>query len=367
MDERRQSLEALVGVLLILGLCAIGFLFVKFGKLGGNQEHYSLMVEMSDATGIREEVPVRLGGVLIGQVAGPPQLKADYSALVVPLEIYQQIRIPGNSLVTVGSAGLMGDNYVKFTLPANPSREFIAPGTTLRAGSAVGLKALQSDAEGVMNNVNVTVSDLNRAISSLERVFTKVEKMLDTNDSGNLQDAIADLSEMAKNVKAASQRLDPLLGTADQAIKDFGETAATIKQTSDKLDPLVVSADETISEIKAAASDAREAIGTAGETFETGSEAMKDIASAVNKAEPTLEEIAAVLGSFRKTLEQIEQFAEATENSNGLIKALWDDPEFKKDFIDLVDKLENHGIIFYPKEKKQERSPLFNGQGSRRR
>lgn len=368
MNERRQSVEALVGILLVLGLGVIGFLFMKFGKLGGKiQDHYTLSVEMSDATGIREGVPIRLGGVLIGQVGGPPQLKEDYSALLVPLEIYEQIKIPENSLVTVGSAGLMGDNYVKFTLPINPSSEFIEPGTALRAGPAVGLKALQSNAEGVLNDVNISVSNLNNAIMSLDRIFTKVEAILDSNDSGNLQSAINDLSEMAKTVKAASLKLDPLLGTADQAIKDFGETAATIKESSNKLDPLVVSADETITEIRSAASEARKVIGTAGETFETGNQAMQDIAAAANKAEPTLEEIATVLGSFRTTLRQIEQFAEATEQSNGLIKTLWDDPEFKKDFIDLVDKLEKHGIIFYPKEKGRERPSLLDNPGLRRR
>ena len=346
-----------MGILLVLGLFAIGYLVVKYGKLGGKiQDHYGLILEMSDATGIREGVPVRLGGVLIGQVGGAPELKADYSALVVPLEIYQPIKIPRNSMVTVGSAGLMGDNFVKFTLPPKPSSEFIPPGTTLRAGPAVGLKALQSDAEGVIHNVNVTVADLKDAIESLDRIFTKVEEMIGSGDSGNLQSAIADLSEMASNVREASQKLDPLLETADRAVKDFGESAASIKQTSDKLDPIVVSADETMNEIKAAAGDARKVIGTAGETLETGSEAMQQIAGAVNRAQPTLEEIVAALRAFQATLDQIERFASVAEDNDGLIRAMWDDPQFKKDVVDLVDKLEKSGVIFYPRERDRERT-----------
>ena len=114
MGVRKQSAEALLGVLIVLGVLAIGFLVLKFGRLQSKvQEHYNLTVEMNDATGIRAGVPVRLGGVLIGEVAGLPQLKQDYSALEVPLKIYVQVQIPTNSRVTVGAAGLMGDSYVK--------------------------------------------------------------------------------------------------------------------------------------------------------------------------------------------------------------------------------------------------------------
>ena len=203
--------------------------------------------------------------------------------------------------------------------------------------------------------------DLNNAIVSLDRIFTKIETILDGDDSGNLKTAIQDLAEMAKTVKEASLKLDPLLGSADVAIEDFRDSAVALKETSGKLDPLFSSADETISEIKGAATDARKTLATAEETFVNGNQAVQNIAAAANKAEPTIAEIQEVLQSFRKTLEQVDQLASATEESDGLIKALWDDPELKKDFKSLVDKLESNGVIFYPRDKDQkERRPLWN-------
>lgn len=363
MAERKQSAEALLGMLIILGLVAIGYLVVKYGRIQNRiQEHYQLTVEMSDATGIRTGVPVRLGGVLIGEVAGLPQLKADYSALEVPLRIYMQIKIPSNARVSVGASGLMGDNYVKFNLPPRPSSDFIAPGTTLQAGAPVGLKALQSDAEGILSNVNASVSDLNDAIERLDRIFARIETILEGDDTGNLKTAISDLSEMAKIVKDASLKLDPLLGSADVAIGDFRESAVTLKETTGKLDPLFTSADETITEIKdaatefkGAATDARRTVATAEQTFITGNEAIQDIAAAANKAEPTMDEIRQALEAFRGTLEYVDQLASATEESKGLIKALWDDPELKKDFKNLIDKMEANGLIFYPRDKEERR------------
>ena len=109
MEQRRQSVEAMVGILVIVGLCAIGFLVLKFGKIGERfQDYYDLTLELNDATGVREGVPVRLGGVLIGHVSDVPRLKTDFSAMEVPLAIRMEVQIPRDSRVTVGSAGLMG-------------------------------------------------------------------------------------------------------------------------------------------------------------------------------------------------------------------------------------------------------------------
>ena len=105
-------------------------------------------------------------------------------------------------------------------------------------------------------------------------------------------------------------------------------------------------------------------IGTAGEALETGNGAVQDIATAIEKANPALDELSSVLQSFRETLARVDHFAAEAENNDGLLKALRDDPELKRDFIDLIDKLETNGIIFYPRER--ERNSIFSPRGVRR-
>ena len=361
MNGRRQSVEALVGILVILGILAIGFLFLKFGKIRGTlQEYYNLTIEVNDATGIREGVPVRLGGLLIGQVSDVPILNRDFSAMEIPIEIRIEVKIPISSRVSIGSSGLMGDNYVKFTLPSQPSNEFIEPGSSLKASPDTGLKAIQNDAESVLANVNQSVSELNNTIESLDRIFTRIEGILgDDDDAAKLKTAISELSEMATTVNQASKKLDPLLGSADNVIRDFQETANVLQNSTGKLDPLFSSAEHTLTKVQKAADTTQDVVEGAGKTLESGSGAIQDLANVLGSAEPTLAEIQSVLQSFRETLAKVDHFADETEDNNGLLKALRDDPELKTDFKKLVDKLERNGIIFYPREKERT-GPLRN-------
>lgn len=367
MRTRRQSFEALVGVLIILGILTIGYLIVTFGKLERKiQEHYQVSLQVDDATGLRGGVPVRLGGVLVGHVAGVPKLADDYSSLIVTLEIFDAVRIPDNAPVSIGTVGLMGDNYIKINLPQQPSGTFIEPGATLRARPAVGLKALQNDAENLLSSMNQSITDLNSAINNLDRVFSKMDQVLGSDSGSNdIAAAIADIGDIAAAVKDASEKLDPLLSNAEIAIADFRDTAASLKESSGKVDPLITAVDDTIGEFKATANDARDAIETAENAFENGDRALQDIAAAANRAGPTMEQLESLLFAMRETLDRIDRFTELTEQNDGLLKALRDDPELRKDFTSLIDKLEANGVIFYPREKKRDKAPLFQRNPSR--
>ena len=369
MKKESQKTEVLLGFFVLVGVVVMALLIYRFGKLEGKfQNHYQLFIQVSDATGIRKGVPVRLGGVNIGYVSGKPRLNDDFTGMSLPLNILEEYKIPKDSKVTIGSAGLMGDSYVKIALPTRLSGEVIEPGSSLKVGVGGGIQSLQADAETILTNVNDSVLELNDALNRLDQIFGRVELLLNDENTGKLNTAIGDLGESASKMREASQKLDPLFASAEEAMDSMKKTAETVTEASEKLDPLLVSANDAVTEVKTAATAASRMIDSAEKTLETGSAAIDDLAGAAKRAEPTLEEVEAFLADFRKTLTYVDSIASTAVESDGFLKALLEDPHLKDEMISLIQKLETHGVIFYPREKKNNRSTsLFTTKGRSQR
>src|SRR5690349_4403035 len=127
MSRHERGLEFKVGVFVFLGLAAIGALVVQFGRLGeGFKTYYPLTVRFGDASGLLKGSDVLLGGARIGEVAGGPRLVPECNGVLVPLKIYDYIKIPDTSKLTVGSSGLLGEHFVNVTMPTGKPANFLA-------------------------------------------------------------------------------------------------------------------------------------------------------------------------------------------------------------------------------------------------
>ena len=152
MNTSNKKTELLVGLFLLIGLLMLAGIILQFGRVReAFRKTYSLRVEFTNAPGLKAGSPIFMGGSRIGRVSQNPDLKADSSGVIVPLEIFTDTEIPLESTFSVGSAGLMGDALVEVSIPHTdgPITEFypkdydkIIPGNK---GS--GLSALQSTAE----------------------------------------------------------------------------------------------------------------------------------------------------------------------------------------------------------------------------
>src|SRR5438105_14551903 len=118
MKERERGLEFRVGLFVFLGLAALGALVVQFGRVGeGFKTYYNLTVNFPDASGLLKGSDVLMAGAKIGRVSGGPRLNPNGEGVLVPLRIYDFVKIPAGSKFLVGSSGLLGDRYVKVWLP----------------------------------------------------------------------------------------------------------------------------------------------------------------------------------------------------------------------------------------------------------
>jgi len=129
--SQRQSYAVGTGLFIVLGFAALGYLATQTTSVANTSRGPSYTVEAHFANigQLKERAPVKVAGVRIGQVQSivldPGKETAD-----VKLSIDKRYdQIPDNSVATIFTSGLLGDQYVG--LQYGNSKKNLADGGTL--------------------------------------------------------------------------------------------------------------------------------------------------------------------------------------------------------------------------------------------
>ena len=109
----RVNMEVIVGIFLLLGLLALGYLAIKLGRMeviGGGG--YTVYATFPTVGGLRTGSSVEIAGVEVGRVQ-EISLK-DYQARVA-LRIDGGIKLPEDSIVSIRTKGLIGEQLVRIS------------------------------------------------------------------------------------------------------------------------------------------------------------------------------------------------------------------------------------------------------------
>ena len=136
---RRDRVEMLVGIFVLVGLAALAFLSIKLGKLEviGNTG-YNIQAEFSNIGGLKMGATVEIAGVEVGRVT-TITLK-DYQALVV-MRMKQNVKISDDSIASIKTKGLIGEKYVSLS-PGGSDKMMAAGGTLHETESAIDFESL---------------------------------------------------------------------------------------------------------------------------------------------------------------------------------------------------------------------------------
>jgi phospholipid/cholesterol/gamma-HCH transport system substrate-binding protein len=225
MNRHERGLEFKVGVFVFAGLAMLGALVVQFGRLGeGFKTYYPLTIRFNDASGLLKGSDVLLGGARIGKVAGGPRLVGDGNGVLVPLKIYDYIKIPDTSKFTVGSSGLLGDRFVNVTMPTGKPTKFLPANSTINGARETGIEdltreggALVSDLRGVVQKIDTTVSRLN-------------EEVLSKETAENLRSSMAHLNDATSAFAESAKKLGPVVDKADSAMDSTKKAADDLQK-----------------------------------------------------------------------------------------------------------------------------------------
>jgi phospholipid/cholesterol/gamma-HCH transport system substrate-binding protein len=120
----RVNLEVVVGVFLLIGLLALGYLAVKLGRMEViGSSGYSVYATFSNVAGLRTGSAVEIAGVEIGRVERIAL--RDYAARVT-FRINGDVQLPEDSIASIRTKGLIGEQFVR--IAPGGSEQNIPPG-----------------------------------------------------------------------------------------------------------------------------------------------------------------------------------------------------------------------------------------------
>ncbi len=141
MDNSR--VEIFVGIFLIIGFLAFGWLALQLGEVPWltNSRTYTLNAEFDNISGLKTGGNVQIAGVNVGSIR-EVRLSKDDTAIVT-MQIKRGIEIPLDSIASVKTQGIMGDKFIQLSIGGD-EKTFKEGGTITDTESSIDLESLIS-------------------------------------------------------------------------------------------------------------------------------------------------------------------------------------------------------------------------------
>jgi phospholipid/cholesterol/gamma-HCH transport system substrate-binding protein len=120
MIKQQSKLELIVGVFVLAGLVAIGWLALDLGRgafVAGDA--YTVTAEFANTGSLTTGSNVVIAGVPVGRVTKVALNPKNFRA-VVSLEVERAVQLPTDSIASVKTAGLIGDKYISIAPGGDP-------------------------------------------------------------------------------------------------------------------------------------------------------------------------------------------------------------------------------------------------------
>ncbi len=329
-SQKRRNF--VVGVFVILGLSALGWLIFKFGDLPGIVTRYrsfQVFVQFPTAPGVQRDTPVRFCGYQIGRVTAimAPEIRLDkprgleyYQTMVVLSIDKRYSTIPHNVEVKLMTRGL-GSSYIELKQdPTKPTGiEFLADQTLLQGSTGMtseffpeesqkkldglieGLQSLIANANDIIGdteskeNVKKTLSNLADASEQSKQTLLQFEKLAAAGTT-TLEHADAKVEDVVAAVIDTSQE-----------IKEFAATGTSMLKSVDaKAERLIVAMVGTSEQLSGAMRELRlvlhkvnEGEGTAGRLVNDGT-FYENLLENTEQLKVLLDEMKAFIAEWRE-------------------------------------------------------------------
>jgi phospholipid/cholesterol/gamma-HCH transport system substrate-binding protein len=140
----RKGVETLVGLFVLAGFVAIGYLALKAANLAAMTvgDTYTVTARFDNIGGLKPRAPVKSAGVTVGRVSSISLDGKTFQGLVT-MELEQRYAFPRDTSASILTAGLLGDQYVGLN-PGGEEQNLAAGDTIKMTQSAVVLENLIS-------------------------------------------------------------------------------------------------------------------------------------------------------------------------------------------------------------------------------
>lgn len=140
---RKDSLELVVGVFVLLGLGCLAYLAIHLGKMEIMGSGYQVLVNFDNISGLRKGAAVEVAGVEVGRVESLQLSPADQANANVTLRLESGLKLHDDAIASIRTKGIIGDKFIK--LSPGSSEKLIPPGGKIReTEAAIDLEELIS-------------------------------------------------------------------------------------------------------------------------------------------------------------------------------------------------------------------------------
>lgn len=131
---KKYSLETAVGIFVVIGLLCVAYMTVKLGKVSlFGDDYYTVYARFGSVSGLRVGNPVEIGGIEVGRVENL-SIDQGKQVAIVQLKIKKDIKVYDDANVSIKTAGLIGDKYIK--LEPGGAGEVLKPGANITETSS---------------------------------------------------------------------------------------------------------------------------------------------------------------------------------------------------------------------------------------
>lgn len=201
MEDRSHAVIAIV-FLVVFG---VGAALVAWWMLAPTTNRLPYMLEsQASVAGLGPGSPVNYKGVRVGSVRNV-RLAPDHRSVDVLVGIDADFRLPEGSYATVGSAGLIGSNYVDLTLGKGPG----TIQTSARSPASLSLKA--GSLAGLMSQATEIVAEVKTTLESVQVLLSEQNRQQISRTLDEIRQASAELAKLEQAAEPGVKQLPALM------------------------------------------------------------------------------------------------------------------------------------------------------------
>lgn len=321
---RRQSLswiELRVGILVIasFGLLTAAIFFVG-GEAGFFTPKYTVTAYFSSVNGMNTGAEVWLEGVTVGNVSSVrvTNLPEPERSVAVELSLDLQFQdvIRSNSIMTIGSIGLLGDSIVEIDKGLG-SGNIIPDGGTIQGQQTGDIRALITGTNDVIANLEILSEEIQVVAAQIRQGEGTLGKMLtDTSIFDEASSIAEQVRLLVENARTGDGTIGTLLTSRslydrmDEAVEKLGGLVAKVEEGEGTLGKFIT--DTTLYD------EANELIGR-----------MNTVVARLETGEGTLGKLSrdnTLYDDLREASQQVTTLVSNVANSEGTLGKLINEP-----------------------------------------
>ena len=339
-SQRRHNV--VVGLFVILGICAFVWLILKFGDLPGivtKRNSFEVFVQFPTATGVQKDTPVQFCGYKIGSVryVMAPEVRKDletgmeYYQTVVVLNIDKRyVTIPSSVEVKLMTRGL-GSSYIEIKqhpgkplVPLDPNRpetKYLVDKIPLQGSSGMTSEFFPEESQKKLDGL----------IEGLENLIANANDIIGNKDSKeNIMKTLANFAQASKQAKDTLEEFEKLAAagttTLENADSKVEDVVTAVVETSEEIRKFAAAGTSTLKSVDAKTEQLVAAMVDTSEQLSGAMVELKLVLAKVNNGQGSAAKLLNDGDFYENLLENTEQLKSLLEEMRAFV-AEWKDKE----------------------------------------